>query len=71
MQEVKDRWTSTLTEEEQNFRRELLYQEAESLARDAWATVLGSNNPSVVVGALKVILATNLQRSTLISHSDD
>ena len=63
MQEIKDRWTSTLTEEEQNFRRELLYQEAESLARDAWATALGSNNPSVVVGAFKAILEANARRA--------
>ena len=65
MQEIKDRWTSTLTEEEQNFRRELLYQEAESLARDAWATALGSNNPSVVVGAFKAILEANARRADL------
>ena len=65
MQEIKDRWTRTLTEEEQNFRRELLYQEAESLARDAWLTALGSNNPSVVVGAFKAILEANVRRAAL------
>ena len=33
MQEIKDGWAGTLTEEELNIRRERLYQEAESLAR--------------------------------------
>jgi hypothetical protein len=65
MQEIKDHWTSTLTEEEQNFRRELLYQEAESVARDAWVTALGSNNASVVVGAFKTILEANARRGAL------
>ena len=43
MQEVRERWAGALTEEEQNIRRELLYQEAEGLARDAWRTALSSN----------------------------
>ena len=64
MQEIKDRWTSTLTEE-QSFRRELLYQEAESIARDAWVTALCSNNASVVVGAFKANLEANARRAAL------
>ena len=65
MQEVKDRWSGAVTEEQQNYRRELLYQEAESLARDAWRTVTASNNPSVVVGAFKAILEANERRAEL------
>jgi hypothetical protein len=66
MAEVHEKWLSTLTEEEKNFRRELLYQEAESLARDAWVTALDSKNACVVVGALKTILEANARRADLV-----
>ncbi len=66
MNEVRDKWLSTLTKAEQNYRRELLYQEVESLARDAWATALGSKNPCVVVGALKTLLESNTRRAELV-----
>jgi hypothetical protein len=66
MKEVREKWVSSLTEDEQDFRRELLYQEAESLARDAWLTALRSNIVSVGVGALKTILESNARRAELV-----
>jgi len=66
MMEVREKWLSTLTKEEQNFRRELLYQEVESLARDAWLTALGSKNPCAVVGALRTILESNARRGEIV-----
>ena len=66
MQEVRDCWAGTLTEENQNMLRELLDQEAESLARDAWRTALSSKNRSVPVGAFKAILAANARRAELV-----
>ena len=66
MDQVRKQWADALSAEERNFRQELLYREAEAISRDGWEIALGSNNRSVVIGALRTILASNSRRADLI-----
>jgi hypothetical protein len=63
---VKESWTSDLTPQRVNLRREVLYAENERIADFCWALIQGDPGGMHVPQYLKIIGDTNTRRSRLV-----
>ena len=62
---VQAKWSETMSREEQQWRREKLFKEADRVARAAWEEALACDHPGQKASLLKVVLAANQRKSAL------
>lgn len=62
---VQEKWSETMSREEQQWRREKLFNEADRVAREAWEQSLLCEHPGQKASLLKVVLTANQRKSAL------
>ncbi len=62
---VQEKWSETMSREEQQWRREKLFNEADRVAREAWNQALVCDHPGQKASLLKVVLTANQRKSSL------
>jgi hypothetical protein len=65
VEQIREKWSATMAAEEQQWRRERLYYEAERVAREGWDNALAADNPTAKAAFLKVVLAANQRKASL------
>lgn len=65
MGEIREKWSETMSREEQQWRREKLYNEAERVAREAWHQALLTDHAGQKASLLKVVLNANQRKAAL------
>ena len=65
MKEIQRRWTTGLSDDRINWRRESLYAEADAVARAAWMESRVAETPSEKASLFKVILMANQRKASL------
>ena len=65
MEVVTERWSSGLTDDRVNWRRESLYSEADQVARAAWYEAAHAGTPSERASLFKVVLMANQRKASL------
>ncbi len=65
MDEVQRRWSSGLSDDLINWRRESLYSEADAIARAAWMESRLAETPSEKASLMKVVLMANQRKASL------
>ena len=65
MDEVQRRWSSGLSDDLINWRRESLYSEADAIARAAWVESRVAETPSEKASLFKVVLMANQRKASL------
>jgi hypothetical protein len=65
MAEVRKRWSTGLSDDLINWRRETLYSEADAIARAAWVESRLADTPSEKASLFKVVLMANQRKASL------
>jgi hypothetical protein len=70
MFDVRSQWAAQLNRNERGLLSEQLYQQAANVAEIAWHIARTSNNPWVVMGALKTVLESVDKRANIYGLND-
>ena len=65
MADIREKWSETMSREEQQWRREKLYNEADRVSREAWNQALLTEHAGQKASLLKVVLNANQRKAAL------